>query len=254
MTLHDHRRGNCLSQPLLLELTHTLSALSADSGISAIILTGAAKNFCAGMDIKDLQSLPRHVILETLSLLQQTVSSVKQPLIAAVSGNAMGGGCELVLMCDIVMCTETANFAFPEVKLGLIPGGGGTQRLTQSIGRQRAMEVILTGRSWTAAEAVAWGVASRSFASYELLMSAVLSCAESIAKNGPTAVRAAKHAIQLSKESSRGVPGDAVSGLEAERELFGELLGSDEQINLCNAFLARRKPVVNNCTSAIREN
>lgn len=241
MTLHNPERRNCLSRVLLLELAHTLSGLGADTKVPAIILTGSAKSFCTGMDIRDLQSSPKEDIVETMDLLQETVADIKQPIIAAVSGHVLGGGCELVLMCDIIMCTNDAVFAFPEVKLGLIPGGGGTQRLAQVIGRQRAMEVILTGRSWTAAEAVAWGMASSTCASYELLMNSVLFCAGCIAKNGPTAVRAAKQMLDLSSELGLG---NLTTGLRAEKELFGQLLGGDEQISLCNAFLSRKKTPV----------
>lgn len=243
VTLHDPERRNCLSQSLLLELTHTLGALGADPEIAVIILTGSVESFCTGMDIKDLQSLPKKDIIKISNVLQETVADIKQPIIAAVSGHVLGGGCELALMCDITMCTDQAVFGFPEVKLGLIPGGGGTQRLAQVVGRQRAMEVILTGRSWTAAEAVAWGMASRTFTSYEFLMEAVLSCAGSIAKNGQKAVRAAKQILKPPNESGLG---NLVSVLKAEKELFGQLLGSDEQISLCNAFLSRKKQPIGN--------
>ncbi|KAL2108302.1 hypothetical protein VUR80DRAFT_3984 [Thermomyces stellatus] len=171
--------------------------------------------------------------IESWSLL---TTQVKKPIIAAVSGHALGGGCELAMMCDLVYCTETANFGQPEVKLGTIPGAGGSQRLTRAVGKSRAMELILTGKSFTGKQAAEWGVAARAFPSYEALMEETLKTAGTIAGYSRVAVQACKEVVNKSQDL--GVR----DGVEFERRVFHSLFGSRDQKVGMEAFANKKKP------------
>jgi enoyl-CoA hydratase len=163
-------------------------------------------------------------------------STIKKPIIAAVSGHALGGGCELALMCDIIYCTESANFGQPEIKLGTIPGAGGSQRLTKAIGKSRAMELVLTGKSFSGKEAGEWGVAARTFGSYEELMEGALGTAEAIAGYSKVAVKAGKEVVNKSQELG------VWDGVEYERRVFHSLFGSEDQKIGMKAFAEKKKP------------
>jgi len=170
--------------------------------------------------------------IESWSLL---TSTVKKPIIAAVSGHALGGGCELALMCDILYCTETANFGQPEIKLGTIPGAGGSQRLTRAVGKARAMELILTGKTFSGKEAAEWGVAARSFGSWEELIEGALATAETIAGYSQVAVMAAKEVVNKSQDLPLR------DGVEYERRVFHSLFGSQDQKVGMKAFAEKKK-------------
>jgi enoyl-CoA hydratase len=158
-----------------------------------------------------------------------------KPLIAAVSGHALGGGCELALMCDILYCTDKANFGQPEIKLGTVPGAGGSQRLTRAVGKSRAMELILTGKNFSGVEAYQWGVAARTFASYDELIEGALGTAETIAGYSKVAVQAAKEVVNKSQDLPLR------DGLEYERRVFHSLFGSQDQKIGMNAFAEKKK-------------
>jgi enoyl-CoA hydratase len=164
------------------------------------------------------------------------LTNAKKPIIAAVSGHALGGGCELALMCDILYCTENANFGQPEIKLGTIPGAGGSQRLTAAIGKARSMELILTGKNFSGKEAGEWGVAARTFGSYEELIEGSLKTAETIAGYSKVAVIAAKEVVNKSQDL--GIR----DGVEFERRVFHSLFGSEDQKIGMKAFAEKKKP------------
>lgn len=223
--------------PLINELNEALLAFNASDSVSAIILTGSQKAFAAGADIKEMAPLTfseayTNSFIESWSNL---TTQVKKPIIAAVSGHALGGGCELSMMCDILYCTDNANFGQPEIKLGTIPGAGGSQRLTRAIGKSRAMELILTGKSFSGAEAYQWGLAARSFATYEELMEATLKTAETIASYSRVAIQGCKEVVNKSQDLPLR------DGVEFERRVFHSLFGSQDQKIGMKAFAEKKK-------------
>lgn len=229
---------NALSTPLINELNDALRAFDNNADTSVILLTGSPKAFAAGADIKEMATLTfseayTTSFIESWSFL---TTGVKKPIIAAVSGHALGGGCELALMCDILYCTEGANFGQPEIKLGTIPGAGGSQRLTKAIGKARAMELILTGKNFTGKEAGEWGVAARTFATWEELIEGSLKTAETIAGYSKVAVMAAKEVVNKSQDLSLR------DGVEHERRVFHSLFGSEDQKIGMKAFAEKKKP------------
>jgi enoyl-CoA hydratase len=237
VTLNRPKALNALSTPLIDELNHAVSAFDASPDISAIILTGSQKAFAAGADIKEMAPLTFSEAYTT-SFIESwsALTNAKKPIIAAVSGHALGGGCELALMCDILYCTENANFGQPEIKLGTIPGAGGSQRLTAAIGKARSMELILTGKNFSGKEAGDWGVAARTFGSYEELMEGSLKTAETIAGYSKVAVIAAKEVVNKSQDL--GIR----DGVEFERRVFHSLFGSEDQKIGMKAFAEKKKP------------
>ncbi|KAK0621588.1 enoyl-CoA hydratase mitochondrial precursor [Bombardia bombarda] len=237
VTLHRPKALNALCTPLITELNAALSELNASPTIGAIVLTGSERAFAAGADIKEMAPLTfsaayTGAFIESWSAL---TTAVKKPLIAAVSGHALGGGCELALMSDIIYCTSSANFGQPEIKLGTIPGAGGSQRLTRAIGKSKAMELILTGRSFTGDEAERWGVAARAFPTYEALMEGALKTAETIAAHSKVAVQAAKEVVNKSQDLPLR------DGVEYERRVFHSLFGSRDQKIGMQAFAEKKK-------------
>jgi enoyl-CoA hydratase len=228
---------NALSTPLIRELNQALSDLNASPKTSVIILTGSAKAFAAGADIKEMAPLTfseayTTSFIESWSLL---TTQVKKPVIAAVAGHALGGGCELAMMCDLIYCTENANFGQPEVKLGTIPGAGGSQRLTRAIGKSKAMELILTGRFFSGVEAEKWGLVARTFPTYEALMEGTLDTAEAIAGYSQVAVQACKEVVNKSQDLPLR------DGVEFERRVFHSLFGSQDQKIGMKAFAEKKK-------------
>ncbi|RDW89460.1 ClpP [Coleophoma cylindrospora] len=237
VTLNRPKALNALCTPLITELNTALQAFDSSPSISAIVLTGSERAFAAGADIKEMAPLTfseayTNSFIESWSLLTTTI---KKPIIAAVSGHALGGGCELALMCDILYCTEKANFGQPEIKLGTVPGAGGSQRLTRAIGKARAMELILTGKNFTGLEAGSWGVAARTFPTYEELMEGALSTAETIAGHSKVAVMAAKEVVNKSQDLALR------DGVEYERRVFHSLFGSQDQKIGMTAFAEKKK-------------
>lgn len=236
ITLNRPQALNALNQVLLTELTTALAAFDADDSLGAIVLTGNERAFAAGADIKTMAEASETEIRQSGFIeLFDHLARIQKPLIAAVNGIALGGGCELALACDLILACETAKFGLPEVTIGVIPGAGGTQRLTRAIGKALAMEMILNNRQLSAAEALHFGLVNRVLPP-ERLLDEALTLAESLAARAPLAVRAAKQAINLAFEES------LTDGLHTERELFYRLFSTDDQKEGMQAFLARRKP------------
>jgi enoyl-CoA hydratase len=226
---------NALNFELMNEMLHALQTLERDEEILAIVLTGNEKAFAAGADIKEFAARNLAQMLAENPLEKwQRIEKFPKPLIAAVSGYALGGGCELILMCDIVIASETAKLGLPEVNIGVMPGAGGTQRLTHLIGKFKAMELILTGRTIDAQEAFALGLVSKVVPAAEYLEEAKR-VAREIASKSPIAVRAAKEAVLA-----------ALSGLEQglafERKSFYLLFDTEDKKEGMQAFLEKRKP------------
>jgi enoyl-CoA hydratase len=239
VTLNRPRALNALSSPLVVELNAALRGFESEPAIYAIVLTGSEKAFAAGADIKEMAPLTFSQAYTTsfIESWSDLTTFLTKPLIAAVSGHALGGGCELALMADILYCTEKANFGQPEIKLGTIPGAGGSQRLTRAVGKAKAMELILTGKSFSGIEAEKWGVAARTFSNWEELIEGALETAETIAGYSKVAVKAAKEVVNKSQE----LP--LKSGIEYERRLFHGLFGSQDQKIGMKAFVEKTKPV-----------
>ncbi|KAK8117497.1 epoxide hydrolase [Apiospora kogelbergensis] len=224
VTLHRPKALNALCSPLITELNQALADFQSSDSISAIVLTGDGPLTFAGAYTSSF--------IESWSDL---VTRVKKPIVAAVSGHALGGGCELAMMCDILYCTEAANFGQPEIKLGTIPGGGGSQRLTHALGKSKAMELILTGRSFSGTDAEKWGLAARAFKSYDELMEGTLKTAETIAGYSRVAVQAGKEVVNKSQDLGLR------DGVEFERRVFHSLFGSQDQKIGMKAFAEKKK-------------
>jgi enoyl-CoA hydratase len=222
---------------LINDLNTALLSFDKSPQIRTILLTGSKKAFAAGADIKEMAPLSFSEAYSTsfIESWSSLTTAIKKPIIAAVSGHALGGGCELALMCDILYCTETANFGQPEIKLGTIPGAGGSQRLTRAVGKSRAMELILTGKGFSGREAYDWGVAARCFGSWEELMEGSLKTAETIAGYSKVAVMAGKEVVNKSQDL--GIR----DGVEFERRVFHSLFGSEDQKIGMEAFAEKRK-------------
>jgi enoyl-CoA hydratase len=237
VTLNRPKALNALCTPLINELNAALNDFNQSDDTSVIVLTGSQKAFAAGADIKEMAPLTfseayTKSFIESWSLL---TTQIKKPIIAAVSGHALGGGCELAMMCDLIYCTENANFGQPEIKLGTIPGAGGSQRLTRAIGKAKSMELILTGKNFTGVEAERWGVAARTFNSYEALMEETLKTAETIAGYSKVAVQACKEVVNKSQDLPLR------DGVEFERRVFHSLFGSQDQKIGMKAFAEKKK-------------
>jgi enoyl-CoA hydratase len=229
---------NALSTPLILELNHALRGFQADWAIGAVVLTGSEKAFAAGADIKEMKDLTfSHAygndFIESWSDL---VTFLKKPLVVAVNGYALGGGCELAMMGDILYAGPKAVFGQPEIKLGVIPGAGGSQRLTNAIGKSRAMETILTGENIAAKQAGEWGLVAKVFETPEECVDGALATAEKIASYSHIAVKACKEVVNKSQDL--GIR----EGVEYERRVFHGLFGSQDQKIGMAAFAAKQKP------------
>jgi enoyl-CoA hydratase len=228
---------NALSFDLLDDLADALAGLDADARCRAIVLTGSGtRAFAAGADIRELATqTPISLLVEDRFAAWDRIAATRTPLIAAVRGFALGGGCELAMSCDLIVAGDDAQFGQPEINLGVMPGAGGTQRLTRAIGRARAMDLVLTGRTITAAEAEAMGLVSRVVPADETLEVA-LELGATIAGKAPVAVLAAKEAVRLAEE----LPLSA--GLRHERRAFFALFASDDQGEGMAAFVEKRRP------------
>jgi enoyl-CoA hydratase len=226
---------NALSAAMRAELTAALEGLDGDPEVRCIVLAGSEKVFAAGADIKAMAALPPGTPPPPdPSGLWARVGALQTPLLAAVAGYALGGGCELALACDLIVADEGSRFGQPEITLGIIPGGGGTQRLTRAIGKQRAMEYVLTGRLFDAETARAWGLVNEVAAEGRWLKQA-LELAHRIAERPPLAAKLAKRAV-LAAEAG------LADGLATERALFEEAMATEDRAEGMNAFLEKREP------------
>jgi enoyl-CoA hydratase/carnithine racemase len=235
-TLDRPEARNALSPELMEELAATLEAWDQDPEVRCVVIAGNDEAFAAGADIK---AMAQRSFQETLTApsarFWPRIAAVRTPLIAAVSGWALGGGCELALACDMIVASETAELGQPEIQLGIIPGGGGTQRLARIAGKQRAMELVLTGRRITAQEAHEIGIVNRVAAKGEWLDAAV-ELAEVVARRPPLAVRLGKQAVLAADETA------LTAGLDQERRLYELAMATEDRVEGMNAFLERRRP------------
>ncbi len=225
---------NALCDQLMAELGDQLLAFDADPAIGAIVLTGSDKAFAAGADIKEMQarSYPG-VLLDDFIAKWEVVLRVKKPVIAAVAGFALGGGCELAMMCDMIVCADTAKFGQPEINLGVMPGAGGTQRFTRAVGKSKAMDLCLTGRMMDAVEAERANLVARVFPAASLLEEAV-KLANKIAGQSRVAALLAKRAVNAAFETTLS------QGVATERGLFLSLFGTPDQAEGMAAFIEKR--------------
>jgi enoyl-CoA hydratase len=228
---------NALSFDLLDDLADVLAGLDADRRCRAIVLTGSGtRAFAAGADVRELATqTPISLAVEDRFAVWERIAATRTPVIAAVRGFALGGGCELALSCDLIVAGDDAQFGQPEINLGVMPGAGGTQRLTRAIGRARAMDLVLTGRTISAAEAEAMGLVSRVVPG-ERTLDVALELGATIAGKAPVAVLAAKEAVRLAEE----LPLSA--GLRHERRAFFALFASEDQREGMAAFVEKRRP------------
>ncbi|THH29712.1 hypothetical protein EUX98_g4470 [Antrodiella citrinella] len=241
ITLNRPKALNALSSPLFKELNEATAELDADDSVGALVLTGSERAFAAGADIKEMKDKTYVDVYKNKFLEDWTkIASLRKPIIAAVSGYALGGGCELALMCDIILASPTAVFGQPEINLGVIPGGGGTQRLIHAIGKSRTMELTLTGRNFSAAEAEAWGVVSRVVPEGEgKVVEEAVKMAGVIASKSRIAVQANKEAVNAAYEMTLS------EGLRFERRIFHGLFATQDQKEGMSAFAEKRKPTWN---------
>jgi enoyl-CoA hydratase len=231
---------NALSSPLIEELNTALEAFENDPDIGAIVLTGSDKAFAAGADIKEMQDKSfADVFLGDFISRWENVAKSRKPIIAAVAGFALGGGCELAMMCDFILAADTARFGQPEIKLGVIPGAGGTQRLTRFVGKSKAMEMCLTGRTMDAAEAERSGLVSRVVPAASLIEEA-LKVAAAIAALSASAVYAAKESVNRAYETT------LAEGIRFERRIFHSLFATEDQKEGMRAFVAKRPAAFKN--------
>jgi enoyl-CoA hydratase len=237
VVLDRHEVLNALDFALIAALTDALEALDRNPECRAIVLTGAGdRAFAAGADIPELAAqTPTSLTVDDHFHRWERIKRIRKPLIAAVRGFALGGGCELAMLCDMIVAGEDAQFGQPEIKLGAMPGAGGTQRLTRAIGKARAMEMILTGRNMGAREAEAHGLVT-SVVPPEETVPGALELARRIAAMAPVAVMAAKAAVLRAEELS------LEAGLEFERRNFYLLFDTEDQAEGMAAFAAKRKP------------
>jgi enoyl-CoA hydratase/carnithine racemase len=227
---------NALSPELMAELGGELERLDREPDVRCIVIAGSDEVFAAGADIGALAEREFHeAIFHPAAAFWRRVAECRTPLVAAVSGFALGGGCELALLCDVIVASETAEFGQPEITLGIIPGGGGTQRLARVIGKQRAMELVLTGRRFDAREAERLGIVNEVSGKREWLDRA-LEVAETIAKRPPIAVRLAKQAVLAADETA------LAAGLENERRLYELAMATEDRVEGMRAFLEKRRP------------
>ncbi|MES2724543.1 MAG: enoyl-CoA hydratase [Pseudomonadota bacterium] len=228
---------NALNSQLLSELTAALDAAEADEGVRCLVLTGSDRAFAAGADIKEMadKTYAQMFAADFFGAFARRMEQFRKPVIAAVGGYALGGGCELAMLCDFIIAAETAKFGQPEINLGVAPGIGGTQRLTRFVGKSKAMDMILTARMMDAAEAERSGLVSRVVAADKLIEEAMAAAAK-IASQSPLAVMMNKELVEAAYETTLS------TGVALERRLFHSLFAFDDQKEGMAAFIDKRKP------------
>jgi len=241
ITLNRPKALNALSSPLMAELTEALDAFEADNNIRAMVLTGSEKAFAAGADIKEMQdkTWSEAYMEDFISAGWERLTRCRKPVIAAVAGFALGGGCEVAMMCDFIIAADSAKFGQPEVNLGIPPGAGGTQRLTRFVGKSKAMEMCLTGRFMDAEEAERAGLVSRVVPADDLIADAVKT-AEAIASKSMAANMIIKESVNRAYETTLS------EGVRFERRMFHSCFGSQHQKEGMAAFSEKRKPEFDN--------
>ncbi|MCV3768291.1 enoyl-CoA hydratase [Rhizobium sp. TRM95796] len=236
VTLNRPQALNALNAKLLEELVEALSAFAADDGVRAVVMTGSEKAFAAGADIKEMKDLTyAQAYGADYAGGWDRVTAFRKPLIAAVAGFALGGGCEVAMMADFIIAADTAKFGQPEITLGILPGMGGTQRLARAVGKAKAMDMVLTGRMIDAAEAERIGLVARVVPA-ERLMEEALAAAEKIASFSTPSVMMAKESVNRAFETT------LAEGLRFERRLFHSLFATEDQKEGMTAFVEKRKP------------
>jgi enoyl-CoA hydratase len=240
VTLNRPQALNALNAKLVAELNQALDTFEADRDIGCIVITGSEKAFAAGADIKEMNdfSYPRTYLEDFISSWDR-VASRRKPIVAAVAGFALGGGCELAMMCDIIIAADTAKFGQPEIKLGVMPGAGGTQRLTRVVGKAKAMELCLTGRMMNAEEAERSGLVARIVPAVDLLNEA-MKTAETIASMSLPIVMMAKETINRAYETT------LTEGIRFERRVFHAMFATADQKEGMAAFVEKRAPKFEN--------
>ncbi|KAH9036757.1 enoyl-CoA hydratase [Lactarius deliciosus] len=246
VTLNRPKALNALNKALFAELNEALRLIDSEKDIGAIVITGSERAFAAGADIKEMKDKSfAEVYTDQFLADWQDITSIRKPIIAAVSGYALGGGCELALMADILLAAPNAQFGQPEVNIGTITGGGGSQRLARAVGKSRAMELTLTGRMWSAQDAVAWGMASRVVEGDGAdgvlpVVREAVALAREIAAKSQVAVQAQKEAVNVAFEQGLS------EGLRTERRLFHMTFATADQKEGMAAFAEKRKPTFTN--------
>ena len=227
---------NALSPELMEELAAAVESFDHDPEIRCVLIAGSDEVFAAGADIGALADREFHeALFHPAASFWRRLAECRTPTVAGVSGFALGGGCELALICDVIVASETAEFGQPEVTLGIIPGGGGTQRLARAIGKQRTMELVLTGRRFDALEAERIGIVN-TVAKKRAWFDEALELAQRIARRPPIATRLAKQAVLAAEETAMG------AGLEQERRLYELAMATEDRVEGMQAFLEKRRP------------
>jgi enoyl-CoA hydratase/carnithine racemase len=227
---------NALSPELMEELGGALERADHDPDVRAIVIAGSDEVFAAGADIRALRDRTfGETLFHPTSVFWKRVAGCRTPLVAGVSGFALGGGCELALACDMIVASDTAEFGQPEITLGIIPGGGGTQRLVRVLGKQRAMELVLTGRRFSAQEALEWGIVNR-IAKRGAWLNETIDLARVVASGPPVAAKLAKQAVLAADDAGLS------AGLEQERRLYELAMATEDRVEGMSAFLEKRKP------------
>ena len=237
ITLNRPQQLNALNDGLMEELGAAMLAFDRDDGIGCIVVTGNEKAFAAGADIGAMatKTYMDAYLGDFITRNWETMRQVRKPVIAAVAGFALGGGCELAMMCDIVIAADSARFGQPEIKLGIIPGAGGTQRLPRAVGKAKAMDLVLTGRMMDAGEAERAGLVSRVVPADKLMDEALAAAAAICALSAPS--------LMMAKECvNRAYEGTLADGVMFERRLFHSLFGTEDQKEGMDAFVKKRKP------------
>jgi len=236
ITLNRPQALNALNNQLMREVMDALESFDKDDGIGAMVITGNEKAFAAGADIKEMadKSITDMMDRDHVAVFGR-IRTIQKPVIAAVSGWALGAGCEVAMACDMIVASESAKFGQPEITIGVIPGAGGTQRLTRAVGKALAMEMILNNRTLTAQEAYQFGLANR-VVPVDGYLDAALKLADEIASRAPLALRAAKRMVNQSYERT------LANGLDEEKQTFYNLFASEDQKEGMQAFIEKRKP------------
>ena len=237
ITLNRPKALNALSAQLMAELAQAIQAMDSDDAVGAILITGNEKAFAAGADIKEMRdkTFVEAYTQDFITENWECVAACRKPVIAAINGFALGGGCELAMMCDVIIASESARFGQPEIKIGIIPGAGGTQRLTRFVGKAKAMDLVLTGRMMDAKEAESAGLVSRIVAA-DKLMEEAMQVAQTIANMSRASTLMAKESVNRAFESTLS------EGIRFERRLFHSLFATDDQTEGMGAFIEKREP------------